>query len=156
MRRRWIFAGHDLGIQTQVIFMNEIEQKPTSGAKLSNISLELLEDIRNFVSKEIDLLWLEVREKLSQSTSLFVLLLALATLAIVAGQLLVLGLVFYIAKAWQMELYQSFALTGGTALLLCTIAGSVAWFGFRHLFTKPLETPGLMKEHWQWILQKKN
>jgi hypothetical protein len=136
--------------------MNEIEQKPASSAKLSNISLELLEDIRNFVSKEIDLLWLEVREKLSQSTSLFVLLLALATLAIVAGQLLVLGLVFYLAKAWQMELYQSFALTGGTALLLCAIAGCVAWFGFRNLFTKPLETPGLMKEHWQWILQKKN
>ncbi|GEM_PF-6149926 len=131
-------------------------EKPATGAKLSNISLELLEDIRNFVSKEIDLLWLEVREKLSQSSSLFVLLLALTTLAIVAGLLLVLALVFYIAKAWQLELYQSFALTGGTAFLLCVIAGCVAWFGFRNLFTKPLEAPGLMKEHWQWILQKKN
>jgi hypothetical protein len=133
-----------------------LTEKPANGAKLSSISLELLEDIRNFLSKEIDLLWLEVREKLSQSTSLLILLMALATLAIVAGQLLVLGLVFYLAKAWQLELHQSFALTGATALALCAVAGCVAWFGFRNLFTKPLETPGLMKEHWQWILQKKN
>lgn len=138
----------------------EIKPSPQSTAptrmRLADVSVDLLEDIRTLLSKELDLLWLELREKITQSTSLLAFLVVLGSLTILSLQLLVIAGVFFIAKTFQLELYASFALTGAATLLVTALGAAAAWFGFRELFSKPLETPTMMKEHWQWILQKKN
>jgi uncharacterized membrane protein YqjE len=125
--------------------MSEIKNNLPAEPTIAKLSVAILDDVRTLVQKQFELFSVEIQERVERGSSWLAVALFLSAIAVFAIQLLVVGVILYVAEAQQIPMYQSFGFAGGLLMLVCTTGALLAVWRLRKSGEK-LESPQVFKQ----------
>lgn len=142
--------------------MNEIETNNSDAElnarvkpSLAELSVSLIDDVKTLISKQLELFKVEVQDDLRSSGRLLLVCAVAGLIGLLALQLGVLGVVFYLSEKQGWTLYESFALAGGTLFIMSFVGAGIAVLRLKQKKMN-VEAARLFKGQLKWTPKKNN